>query len=103
MLKPCLRGHIQHSFHLATNSPAGQQQCHNTAEGDITALALLCSFLMNLDHLALGKRQNGKLVGDVELPAWAQSPAHFLQTHRAALEGPFVSANLHHWIDLIFG
>ncbi|CAK0760340.1 hypothetical protein CVIRNUC_002763 [Coccomyxa viridis] len=61
------------------------------------------SFLMNLDHLALGKRQNGKLVGDVELPGWAQSPAHFLQTHRAALEGPFVSANLHHWIDLIFG
>ena len=61
------------------------------------------SFLMNLDHLALGKRQNGKLVGDVELPEWAHGPAHFLQTNRAALESPYVSANLHHWIDLIFG
>jgi factor associated with neutral sphingomyelinase activation len=58
---------------------------------------------MNLDHLALGKRQNGKPVGDVELPQWAESPAHFLQTNRAALESPYVSANLHHWIDLIFG
>ena len=58
---------------------------------------------MNLDHLALGKRQSGKLVGDVELPAWAHSPTHFLQINRAALESPFVSANLHHWIDLIFG
>ena len=102
MLKPCLRGHIYHLF-LQTNGPAVWQQCHNRAEGGNLALALLCSFLMNLDHLALGKRQNGKLVGDVELPGWAQSPAHFLQTHRAALEGPFVSANLHHWIDLIFG
>lgn len=67
------------------------------------AVLVVCSFLMNLDHLALGKRQNGNLVGDVELPQWAESPAHFLQSNRAALESPYVSANLHHWIDLIFG
>ncbi len=64
---------------------------------------LLRSFLVNTDHLALGTRQNGRAVNNVELPPWAQSPAHFLALHCAALESPFVSANLHHWIDLIFG
>ena len=38
-------------------------------------------------------------MGDVELPPWAHgSPERFLAVHRAALEAPFVSANLHHWI-----
>lgn len=61
-------------------------------------------FLTNKLGLGLGKRQNGEPVGDVELPPWARgSPAWFLTLHRAALEAPFVSANLHHWIDLIFG
>ncbi|KAK2075812.1 hypothetical protein QBZ16_001553 [Prototheca wickerhamii] len=61
-------------------------------------------FLTNKLGLGLGKRQNGEPVGDVELPPWARgSPARFLTLHRAALEAPYVSANLHHWIDLIFG
>ena len=61
------------------------------------------SFLVNREALALGTRQSGAAVGDVQLPPWADSPDDFLRCHRAALEGPFVSANLHHWIDLIFG
>ena len=49
--------------------------------------------------LALGTRQSGRPVGDVELPEWAAAEPHrFLALHRAALEAPFVSANLHHWI-----
>ena len=61
-------------------------------------------FLLNRHKLALGSRQNGRPVGDVELPAWAGgSPDRFLAAQRAAMEAPFVSANLHHWIDLIFG
>ncbi len=62
------------------------------------------SFLKNDRCLPLGRRQNGSPVGDVELPAWAKGcPDEFLRVHRAALESEYVSANLHRWIDLIFG
>lgn len=62
------------------------------------------SFLINKYGLPLGTRQNGKPVSDVELPPWAHGePTTFLALNKAALESPFVSANLHHWIDLIFG
>ena len=38
------------------------------------------------------------------MPPWANgSAAEFVRVCRAALEGPVVSASLHHWIDLIFG
>ncbi|CAH0481777.1 unnamed protein product [Peronospora belbahrii] len=37
-------------------------------------------------------------------PPWAHGDANeFVQKNRAALESDFVSDNLHHWIDLIFG
>lgn len=61
------------------------------------------SFLVNSERLPLGLRQTGKSVDAVELPPWANSPQDFIAKHRAALESPFVSANLHHWLDLIFG
>uniref|UniRef100_A0A061R8P8 Beach domain-containing protein n=1 Tax=Tetraselmis sp. GSL018 TaxID=582737 RepID=A0A061R8P8_9CHLO len=61
------------------------------------------SFLVNRHGLALGRRQNGRSVGDVLLPPWARDPDDFIAKHRAALESPTVSANLHKWIDLIFG
>lgn len=60
-------------------------------------------FLVNRFHLALGKRQNGKPVDDVELPSWAKDPFDFLSKNRAALESTYVSEHLHEWIDLIFG
>ena len=62
------------------------------------------SFLRNDRCLPLGRRQNGIPVADVELPPWANGkPEEFLRIHRAALESEYVSTNLHHWIDLIFG
>lgn len=43
-------------------------------------------------------------VGDVVLPPWANgSVREFIRKHREALECDYVSENLHHWIDLIFG
>lgn len=39
----------------------------------------------------------------VILPAWANDEKHFIQMNRMALESPYVSQNLHQWIDLVFG
>ncbi|KDO23700.1 hypothetical protein SPRG_10478 [Saprolegnia parasitica CBS 223.65] len=62
------------------------------------------AFLKNLNAFDLGARQDGKPIGDVELPPWANDdPEAFVRLHRAALESEFVSAHLHEWIDLIFG
>jgi hypothetical protein len=53
----------------------------------------------------IGVRQNGREVDDVALPPWVESrrPREFVAKLREALESSYVSANLHHWIDLIFG
>ncbi|XVF80848.1 hypothetical protein PTKIN_Ptkin15bG0107900 [Pterospermum kingtungense] len=61
-------------------------------------------FLENRFSLDLGEKQSGEKVGDVLLPPWAKGSAReFIRMHREALESDFVSENLHHWIDLIFG
>ncbi|QLL34316.1 hypothetical protein HG536_0G01750 [Torulaspora globosa] len=64
----------------------------------------LPEFLINLNNFDLGKDQQGNQVNDVILPPWAKGdPKIFIAKNREALESPYVSANLHHWIDLIFG
>ncbi|PWA89657.1 beige/BEACH/WD domain containing protein [Artemisia annua] len=61
-------------------------------------------FLENRFGLDLGEKQSGEKVGDVVLPPWAKGSAReFIKKHREALESDYVSENLHHWIDLIFG
>lgn len=52
-----------------------------------------------MGHLQITKEK----VNDVILPPWATTPEEFIAIHRRALESEYVSQNLHHWIDLIFG
>ncbi|KAF4324192.1 hypothetical protein BBO99_00000115 [Phytophthora kernoviae] len=47
--------------------------------------------------------QNGTNVNDVILPPWATSPEDFVMKNLVALESEYVSTNIHHWIDLVFG
>uniref|UniRef100_A0A453SW25 BEACH domain-containing protein n=8 Tax=Aegilops tauschii TaxID=37682 RepID=A0A453SW25_AEGTS len=61
-------------------------------------------FLENSNSYHLGIKQDGEPLGDVALPPWAKgSPEEFIHINREALESEYVSSNLHHWIDLIFG
>ncbi|RLN32014.1 hypothetical protein BBJ28_00015788 [Nothophytophthora sp. Chile5] len=59
----------------------------------------LPEFLVNCNRLELGTRQNGTEVHDVILPPWARSPEDFVLNNLSE----YVSANIHHWIDLVFG
>ncbi|KAI8325938.1 hypothetical protein GQ54DRAFT_250480, partial [Martensiomyces pterosporus] len=78
-----------------------------TGPGDVKELVpeffYLPEFLVNLSSVDLGKKQDGTRLGDVKLPPWASTPEEFVRINRQALESDYVSANLHRWIDLIFG
>ncbi|QUC17585.1 uncharacterized protein UV8b_01826 [Ustilaginoidea virens] len=65
----------------------------------------LPEFLTNINQYDFGRRQsNGAKVDHVTLPPWAKGDANiFIAKHREALESRYVSENLHHWIDLVFG
>nr|ACN54332.1 beige/BEACH domain protein [Epichloe festucae] len=65
----------------------------------------LPEFLTNINNYDFGRRQsNGAKVDHVKLPPWAKGdPKIFIAKHREALESPYVSENLHHWVDLVFG
>ncbi|KAK0399841.1 hypothetical protein QR680_003241 [Steinernema hermaphroditum] len=59
---------------------------------------------LNKNNFDFGVKQNGVMLDDVILPAWAKNdPIEFVRLHREALECDYVSAHLHEWIDLIFG
>jgi len=59
---------------------------------------------LNKNHCNFGTKQDGVTVSDVELPKWASNnPYKFVSVLREAFESPYVSANLHSWIDYIFG
>ncbi|KAE8695387.1 Binding isoform 4 [Hibiscus syriacus] len=61
-------------------------------------------FLINSNSYHLGVKQDGEPISDVSLPPWAKgSPELFITKNREALESEYVSSNLHHWIDLVFG
>ncbi|XP_059637635.1 BEACH domain-containing protein B [Cornus florida] len=60
--------------------------------------------LVNSNSYHFGVKQDGEPLRDVCLPPWAKgSPEEFICKNREALESEYVSSNLHHWIDLVFG
>lgn len=65
----------------------------------------LPEFLTNVNGYDFGVRQRGnESIDNVELPPWAKGdPKVFIAKQRQALESPYVSKNLHRWIDLVFG
>eukprot|EP01107_Rhizomastix_libera_P015255 TRINITY_DN5536_c0_g1_i1.p2 TRINITY_DN5536_c0_g1~~TRINITY_DN5536_c0_g1_i1.p2 ORF type:complete len:964 (+),score=216.54 TRINITY_DN5536_c0_g1_i1:3477-6368(+) len=82
------------------------ENCY-TASSDLKELIpefyYLPDFLVNENEFDLGRKQNGRLLDNVILPAWAQTPQDFIKKNREALESDFVSAHIDNWIDLIFG
>ena len=82
-------------------------QCCYESSGDVKELIpeffYLPDFLRNPNALNFGTKQNGTVLGDVVLPPWAENAEHFIKVNRDALESEYVSQNLHHWVDLIFG
>lgn len=59
---------------------------------------------LNTNNFHFGNTQKNIPVDNVKLPPWANnSPYHFVRLNKLALESEYVSNNLHHWIDLIFG
>ncbi|KAJ3036784.1 Neurobeachin-like protein 1 [Rhizophlyctis rosea] len=78
-----------------------------TGSGDVKEIIpeffYMPEFLVNENEFNLGRKQRGELLNDVILPPWAKSPEEFIRIHREALEGDYVSAHLHEWIDLIWG
>lgn len=64
----------------------------------------LPEMLENFESFRFGKRQSGERVDNVTLPPWsAHSARLFVLVHRQALECDAVRAQLHRWIDLVFG
>lgn len=65
---------------------------------------MLPDFLRNINKFDFGTSHDNRKIEDVDLPPWADgSPEKFIRINREALESEYVSANLHRWIDLVFG
>ncbi|CAG8463161.1 6634_t:CDS:10 [Paraglomus brasilianum] len=95
--------HADRQFHSIVGT---WDSCLN-ASGDVRELIpeffYQPEFLTNHNNFDLGVRQDGQRLNEVVLPKWAKTPEEFIRIHREALESDYVSQNLHHWIDLIFG
>ncbi|XP_052812655.1 neurobeachin-like protein 1 isoform X3 [Mya arenaria] len=91
-------------FHSIPGAWKSMYNNSNDVKELIPEFFFLPEFLNNSNGFDLGKLQiSNEQVNDVELPKWAESPEDFIYKHRKALESEYVSANLHNWIDLIFG
>ena len=97
-------------FDIADRLFSGIEDSFRSATTDISDVKELIpefftlpDFLLNKEKYNFGYTQQGTKVDDVELPPWAPNAHEFVRLNREILESDFVSANLHKWIDLIFG
>jgi len=92
------------SFHkLATSWLMASEVSASDVKELIPQLFYLPELFANKEGFNLGRRQNGEVVSDVEMPEWSKDPRTFVKIHRQALESPMVRQELSHWIDLVFG
>lgn len=100
-------GKFDHSDRMFHSIKSAWESCQ-TNNSDVKELIpefYSCTeFLENMNDIDLGVTQSGRRVNTVELPQWCNGNVEeFIRLHREALECDYVSQNLHHWIDLIFG
>jgi len=99
---------MSHSHYSLKTDLGGCWKSCNTSTSDVKELIpefFLCpDIFTNTNEFPLGKTQTKVCVDSVKLPPWAKgSPHEFIRLHKLALESDYVSNNLHHWVDLIFG
>jgi hypothetical protein len=100
---------FDHADRLFQSIPDAWDSASRKNKADVRELTpeffCLPEFLTNINDYDFGRRQStGAKVDNVVLPPWAKGdPKIFIAKHREALESPYVSENLHHWIDLVFG
>ncbi|CAF0746128.1 unnamed protein product [Didymodactylos carnosus] len=86
--------------------PVSWQNCQRDTS-DVKELIpeffFLPEMFVNTNNYKFGTTEDDLKVDDVLLPKWAATPEEFVRLNRMALESEFVSCQLHHWIDLIFG
>ncbi|XP_071453109.1 neurobeachin isoform X4 [Hetaerina americana] len=96
--------HPNRLFSSISNSWKNCQRDTSDVKELIPEFFFLPEMLVNANGYRLGSLEDGGgVVDDVELPPWASSPEEFIRINRMALESEFVSSQLNHWIDLIFG
>jgi len=101
-------GHFDHTDRLFYSIEGAWKSASKDNGTDVRELIpeffYLPEFLTNINSYDFGTRQDGSKVDNVVLPPWAKGdPKIFIAKNREALESPYVTENLHHWIDLVFG
>ncbi|KAH8423537.1 Beige/BEACH domain protein [Aspergillus melleus] len=102
-------GHFDHADRLFYSIRKAWESASRGNMTDVRELIpeffYLPEFLVNSNKFEFGFLQNMTTeIDSVELPPWAKGdPKIFIARHREALESPYVTQNLHHWIDLVFG
>ncbi|CAN4092325.1 unnamed protein product [Withania somnifera] len=100
-------GKFDHADRLFHSIGGTYQNClSNTSDVKelIPEFFYMPEFLINSNSYHFGVKQDGEPISDICLPPWAKGcPEEFISKNREALESEYVSSNLHHWIDLVFG